>query len=121
MPTPLASLRRGVSLPEVLVAAVLLAIGIAGTLSALSTSVRFRAMGLARESIAAAAAGRVSWFESEGCASPDTLIASPTGARLEERWQLSHEPGAVRLHGAATMWQAGRSHRLPIETRRACE
>jgi Tfp pilus assembly protein PilV len=114
------SARLGVSLPEVLVAAALLAIGVGGTLSALATALRFRAQAMERESVAAAAASRLAWLESNGCASPDTTITSGSQP-LSEHWQLTRQTGQALLRGDARFERAGRRYRLALETGVLCK
>lgn len=112
--------RRGVTLIEVLVATVLLAIGIGGSLGALATALRFRTDAAARERLAATAHDRLSWFEAVGCTLPgDTTIATPPGAQGEESWSLVREPNAVRLEGFVDGGALG-VPRLALETRQAC-
>ncbi len=121
MRSPPFSGRRGVSLPEVLVAAVLLAIGVAGCLAAMSTALRFRTMALTRESIAAHAQARLSWFDAEGCSVVDTLVQSDAGAAVAERWELHRDSSIARLDGVASATHAGRPMRLAIGTVKRCD
>jgi prepilin-type N-terminal cleavage/methylation domain-containing protein len=107
--------RAGVTLVEVLVAAVLLGIGVAGTLSALATSVRFRSMALTRESIAAAGHRRLTWLEAVGCATNDTTVLSPAGAQVTERWELRRAGNVVALDGMLEASHA--AHRLRTDVR----
>jgi prepilin-type N-terminal cleavage/methylation domain-containing protein len=64
--------RRGVTLIEVLVATVLLAIGIAGTLNALVASARVRRSADAREAVVGLLLDRLAWFEANACRTLDT-------------------------------------------------
>ena len=64
--------RRAVSLVEVLVAAVLLAIGIGGTLQALLASAKLRLDADAREAVVALLLDRLAWFEAHACSVTDT-------------------------------------------------
>lgn len=115
--------RLGVSLTEVLVATVLLAVGIGGTLGALATSLRMRNGASAREMVAAAAHDRLTWFDRTGCAVQDTIIEEtpPPGTGVAESWRVEGEPGAVTLQGEARGMRAGLSFAVAIQTRRACE
>ena len=113
--------RAGVSLTEVLVAAVLLAVGVGGCLAALSTALRLRTGASARETIAAVAHDRLTWFEGAGCAVGDTLIESPAGTDAQEAWRVEREPGAVHLTGTARGSRAGISFGVALDTRQACE
>jgi Tfp pilus assembly protein PilV len=69
-------MRRGTSLVEVLVATVLLAVGVAGTLAALASAARLRTAARAQERVAAAGAEAFSAFVAEGCGVADSLITS---------------------------------------------
>lgn len=115
--------RPGLSLTEVLVATVLLAVGIGCTLGALATSLRMRNGASAREMLAAVAHDRLTWFERAGCAVQDTIIeeAAPRDAGIAESWRVEGEPGAVTLRGEARGARAGLSFAITVQTRRACE
>ncbi len=113
--------RPGVSLPEVLVASVLLAVGVAGCLAAMSTALRFRTMALTREAIASATQGRLAWFDAHGCAVGDTTIVSAPGASFIERWEIRRDTSVVRLDGDAIASHAGRPMRLAIGTAKRCD
>ena len=112
--------RAGVTLPEVLVAAMLLGVGVAGCVASLAVSIRFRNAATAREQVAATIASRLSWFEAVGCATPDTTIDPPPVARTKERWEVRHDPQGVRLTGAARSAAPNLPYELSIETRLAC-
>lgn len=110
--------RAGVSLAEVLVAAVLLAIGIGGSLSAFSTALRLRTRAAARESASALAQDRLTWFAARGCAIGDTGFARPVGAG-REAWAIARDSGGVRLAGAVR--PAPDLHPLRVESRLRCD
>jgi len=113
--------RSGVTLTEVLVAAVLLAVGVGGCLGALSTALRLRNGASLREGMAAAAHDRLTWFEAAGCTAGDTVIEIASTAGTSESWRTEHESGAVRLTGTSRGARGGISFTLSIETRRVCE
>ncbi len=114
-------MRRGVSLPEVLVAAVLLAVGVAGCLAALATALRFRTAAWERESLAAAAQDRLSWFAARGCAVGDTAFSPQPSARLTEHWRVAPESGGAALFGVLRGTGARFAFDLRIRSRVACE
>lgn len=114
-------MRRGVSLPEVLVAAVLLAVGVAGCLSALATSLRLRTAAWERESLAAAAHDRLSWFAARGCSVGDTSFGPPPSLRFREHWRVAPESGGAALFGVLRGTGARSAFDLRIRSRVACE
>lgn len=111
--------RAGVSLVEVLVAAVLLAIGVGGSLSAFGTALRLRTEAAVREARSARAQDRLTWFTQAGCAVGDTLITAP--AAPAEQWRLVRDAGGVRLSGVMRGARAGVALDLRVEARVACE
>ncbi|MBL8998427.1 MAG: prepilin-type N-terminal cleavage/methylation domain-containing protein [Gemmatimonadetes bacterium] len=113
------SVRRGVSLVEVLVAAVLLAVGVAGALSALVGAARLRAGALLREALADRADARLSWFEGAACSAPDSLIRSD-GAPIEERWRLTRDSSGASLAGEARGTLGTRTLRSALVARVEC-
>ena len=112
--------RSGVSLAEVLVATVLLAVGIGGALSALAAAARLRAQASRSEAVAEAADARVQWFASQGCLAPDTVLRSADGAIVEEVWRIARDSAGVQLDGAARLGSGARAARLAIAARRGC-
>lgn len=88
--------RLGVTLIEVLVASVLLALGIAGTLNAMVASARLRVQADAREAVVGLMLDRLAWFEAHACAAADTsgLVRLMDGP--EASWQL-HAAGSTRI------------------------
>lgn len=115
--------RTGVSLTEVLVAAVLLAVGVGATMGALASALRMRNGATTRERVAAAAQGRLTWFERVGCAVNDSTIteSDPTGSGVAESWRVEPAPGGVILRGGARGTRAGVAFTLRVETRLACQ
>lgn len=113
-------MRRGVSLAEVLVSAVLLAIGIGGSLHALSASARLRTQADRREAIVGLMLDRLSWFEAFACAGGDTVGVTRLTDGPEARWRVE-SVGTVRvltLDGARAPGQSGpRTH---VVTSRPC-
>lgn len=112
--------RPAVSLVEVLVAAVLLAIGIASTMQALLASARLRLDADRREAMVGLMLDRLAWFETESCAHGDTSGVVRLADGPEARWNL-RVVGATReltLQGAR---QPGRNApRSRIITSRPC-
>lgn len=95
--------RRGVSLIEVLVATVLLAVGISGTVASLAATARMRMIARDRESLAAAALDRLSWFEVRACAQLDTFerATQPDSALVEWQVSASSERRTLRFEAAS--------------------
>lgn len=112
--------RRGVSLVEVLVASVLLAIGVGGTLSAFTAALRLRTNADVREEAAARAQNRLTWFESRNCAAADTA-ADVTRDRIREVFSVRRESTMVRLTGALEGGAARAPVRLAVEAVRRCD
>jgi Tfp pilus assembly protein PilV len=112
--------RPGVSLVEVLVAAVLLAVGIGGTLSSLAATSRLRDWARQRERLAAEALDRLAWFEARACAQSDTMERLTTADRLTLDWAVRDSVGRRLLRfGAAS---AGRPpQRLTLHSSWRCE
>ncbi len=115
------STRRGVSLPEVLVASVLLAVGVAGCLSALATALRLRTAAWEREALAATAQDRLTWFAARGCSAGDTTFAPQTSPRLTEHWRVAQGAGAAELFGVLRGNGAGFAFDFRIRSRVACD
>jgi type II secretory pathway component PulJ len=121
------SRRRGVSLVEVLVATVLLAVGVTGTLASLAAAGRLRETARGREAVAAAMRERLSWFEAVACR-PETASGSLTrsdGVRL--RWTVApletdslHGGGRRAAALVAERGTAQRAQRLELHTARPC-
>jgi Tfp pilus assembly protein PilV len=105
---------------EVLVAAVLLAIGIAGTMSAVATSVRFRGMALTREMMASAGQARLSWFEASACVGADTAFASSPAARIHEHWEVRRTATGALLDGTLSAGPTGRALSWPVNSSIPC-
>ena len=113
-------LRVGVSLVEVLVAAVLLAVGVSGALSALTGAARLRTGAALRERVAEAAEARLSWFEGRACLLTDTVVTSAPGALVNEGWQVRRDSSAVEITGRARAVVAARSFSSGFEVRLRC-
>jgi hypothetical protein len=111
-------MRSGVSLVEVLVSTVLLAVGVAGCLAAMQVAAHLRLEAAARESVALSAAGRLAWFEARGCAVPDTVVlVAPPDA---ERWVITRDSTSSQLDGHATRRVGARAVALTLVARRRC-
>ncbi len=123
--------RPGVSLVETLVAAVLLMLGIGGSLHALATSARLRSEADAREALSLLLLDRLAWFEALACAGGDTSgvthglrngissDSSNAGPRLQWRVQAVGTVRVLTLDGARRATPSG--PRTRILTSRACE
>lgn len=112
--------RAGISLVEVLVAAVLLAIGVAGTLSALTTAMRLRLGAEAQEAAVERADARLQWFVRGPCPAHDTAVQVDEGDGERERWRVRADSGGATLVGIAEVATFGGRRRFALEARRAC-
>lgn len=90
--------RRGVTLIEVLVATVLLAVGIHGTLGALAAAQRLHRGARERDAVAARALDRLSWFAQEACVRGDTLAEAVEPPGVSVRWSTAGTANHRRLH-----------------------
>lgn len=113
--------RRGVTLIEVLVAALLLAIGIGGTLNAMVASARLRLSADAREAMVGLMLDRLAWFEASACASPDTAGVTRLPDGPEARWQLRAVGSARILDLEGARSAAASSSRTRILTSVLCD
>lgn len=114
--------RRGVTLAEVLVAAVLLAVGVGGALGALLTAAQLRTRASVREAVAAVVEARVGWFEAAGCGLPADSVVRATGRwRVEETWRVTRTGASVRLEGRATAMAGAHRVRRALVAARRCE
>lgn len=114
-------LRRGVTLIEVLVASVLLAIGIAGTLNAMVASARLRLNADAREALVGLMLDHLAWFEAKACASSDTAGLTRLADGVETRWRVQ-AVGSIRVLELSGSVRAGASApRTHILTSMPCE
>lgn len=113
------SSRRGVSLIEVLVATVLLAVGIGGTLSALAASARLRTLARDREQLAAEALDRLAWFEARACAQGDTTEQRTTTDHVGLEWSVI-DSGGRRLLRFRAERGGERPQRLSLRTSWQC-
>lgn len=114
--------RSALSLVEVLVATVLLAVGISGTVASLAAAERLRVDASRRERLTAAVNGRLAWFDAVGCTAYATSGATSTADGVQVAWTLAEvDADSVRrvdidaVHGAGS-----RALRLSIATRRIC-
>lgn len=113
--------RRGVTLVEVLVAALLLAIGVAGSLSALLASAQLRARASAREAVAQALDARLGWFAARACGfAGDTVVRSAPAARVEESWRVHRDSTVARLEGRAIGGSGPHAFRRALRVVRSC-
>lgn len=88
--------RRGVTLIEVLVAAVLLAVGISGTLHAMAASFRLRVDADAREQLVGLMLDRLAWLEARACTQADTAAVTRVPGGPEAAWSL-RAVGSTRI------------------------
>lgn len=84
------------SLIEVIVAALLLGVGVAGTLGAIAAAARLRQRAAVRELVASAALDRLHWFERSACTAPDTA-ASETRRGVAVAWDVRDSMGLRSL------------------------
>lgn len=113
--------RSGVSLPEVLVAASLLGVGVAGCLATLATSVRLRATASTREALSTAALSRLAWFEAVACVAGDTVIVAAGPEESHERFTVVRDTLGAALVGSVRALRAGRVVGVSVEARQACD
>lgn len=111
--------RRGVSLVEVLVASVLLAVGVSGALGALVAAARLRHRASVREAVTRRVEARLAWFTLQGCATVDTTVADASGV-IEDRWRVTRSGGVIRLEGRTRSVDGGRPVRLSLVHERRC-
>lgn len=112
--------RTAVSLIEVLVATVLLAVGVSGTLSSLSAAARLRHGASGREALAAAAHDRLAWFERAGCLAADSSATDELAGDVRVQWQLRSTVEGRTLQMEAVAPWAARTHRLTLATSLPC-
>ena len=112
---------RGVSLVEVLVAAVLLTVGVGGSLNALLAAAALRSRASVRESVAQVLESRVAWFAASACGfTGDTVVRSATGALISETWFVRRDSTAVRLVGRVLAGTGSHAVRRVLEVSRRC-
>lgn len=114
--------RAALSLVEVLVATVLLAVGISGTVASLAAAERLRADANRRERLAAEVNARLAWFDAVGCTATATSGASNAADGVQVAWTVADfDADSIRrvdidaVHGAGS-----RALRLSVATRRLC-
>jgi len=112
--------RRGVSLVEVLVASVLLAIGVGGTLSAFAAALRLRTTADVREEVAARAHNTLSWFQARSCAAADTA-ADETRDGIREVWTVRRASTHVSLRGGLSGGRGRAPVQFAMEAVRRCD
>lgn len=110
--------QSGVSLVEVLVATVLLAVGINGTLAAVAAAQRLQRDARARDALASLALDRLDWFAHRACGLSDSL-GQDSARAIRATWQLRDSASTRRLQ-----WQ-GRStgdtrHPLRVDAEWSC-
>ncbi len=88
--------RRGVTLIEGLVASVLLAIGIAGTLNAMVASARLRLSADTREALVGLMLDRLAWFEANACTTTDTAGVTRLADGPQAQWAM-RAVGSTRI------------------------
>lgn len=85
---------------EVLVAAVLLTVGLAGSLGALLAAAQLRTRASVREAVAQSLESRLGWFAADACRfTGDTVLRSTVGVSLVETWRVRGDSTGVRLEG----------------------
>lgn len=114
--------RSGVSLAEVLVAAVLLAIGVGGALGALLAAAQLRTRASAREAVAATVEARVAWFGAAACGvAADSVVRVDGRWAVEETWRVTRAGAVVRLEGRATASHGAHRARRALVMERRCD
>jgi prepilin-type N-terminal cleavage/methylation domain-containing protein len=104
--------RRGVSIVEVLVALVLLAVGLLGVAGNGAIAIRASG-GAARERRAAQRAGdRLAALREQGCASARSGTRADPAAALTERWTVGAVAGGATLVDAEVRWSAPAGQRV---------
>lgn len=88
---------RGVTLIEVLVATVLLAVGIHATLGALFVSQRWHRAARERDALASHALDRLDWWSRHACTAGDTLVDDQLPGGLALRWSVQDSLGRRQL------------------------
>lgn len=111
--------RRGVTLVEVLVASVLLAVGVGGTMGAIVAAARLRERAGRREALVRVAEARLAWFTRAACASGDTVLTM-RAAGIDETWRVTRDGAGARLEGRALADAAGHPVRLSLVHARRC-
>ncbi len=111
--------RTGISLVEVLVAALLLAIGISAALGAFTAAARFRERAALREFVARTVADRLERFTLEACTGADTVRAEHVAGVVEQHWLVSRAGAVARLDGYAAAHVQGGA-RLALVHQRRC-
>ena len=114
-PTNPGSIRRsGVSIVEVLVAIVLLAIGLLGVAGNGAIALRASA-GAARERRALQRAGdRLAALREQGCAAARSGALADPGAAIAERWTVGPITGGAALVDAEVRWRAPAGERVLV-------
>lgn len=112
--------RPGVSLVEVLVAALLLAVGVGGSVQTVVTAGRLRAHAAARDRLARVVEARLLWFQGRSCTAPDTTVDSALPRGMHERWHVGRSGGMSRLEGRARSGGGADSLRLALAAQRRC-
>jgi prepilin-type N-terminal cleavage/methylation domain-containing protein len=113
-------MRRGVSLLEVVVATVLLAVGVTGTLASLAAAERLRRSARGHEALAAAALDRLAWFRAAACLTGDTTMVHQIEPAGDIQWSSRTVP-----HGRALAWRGTTTTHPPqlveVSTRWRCD
>ncbi len=113
--------RPGVSLVETVVAAVLLMLGIGGTMHALAGSARLRSDADAREVLTGLLLDRLAWFEASACVSGDTSGVSAASVQPTLRWRVQAVGTRRVLTMDAVRAPGRRAPRTHIVTSRTCD
>lgn len=103
-----------------LVAAVILAIGMAGAQSALLSAARVRSAAAAREELAALAVERMVWMERRGCAARDTAATDVGPRSTEVAWRVAPDSGGLRLSLEASVPLPAGPHALALSAAFPC-
>ncbi len=101
-------------------ASVLLAVGVAGSLSTLAAAARLRHGASVREELAARAEDRLGWFLARGCAAGDTAWTSPPSATVTDQWTSDRADSEARLSLALAARSSAMWHRLDLTVEVPC-
>ena len=106
---------------EVLVAAVLLAIGVGGSLNALLAASQLRSRASVRESVAQTLESRLGWFAAGACGfTGDTVVRSAAGEQVAESWRVWRDSAGVHLEGRVLRGSGAHVVRRSLAVSRRC-
>jgi Tfp pilus assembly protein PilV len=114
-PTNPGSIRRsGVSIVEVLVAIVLLAVGLLGVAGNGAIAVRASAAATRERRALQRAGDRLAALREQGCAAARSGALTDRGAAIDERWTVGTISGGAALVDAEVRWRAPAGERVLV-------